>query len=648
MKLLFSLAFKNRKLLPYCFILVISMCLLTVATQSEIVTIGLLTKKGPGFFELFGPEKEGTIQDVSAVSKAELLERFEEIDQTGSGVITKEEVSHYLDEHKKLSLVDYAMLAVSRYLPITEHPEYLAIVVLLVALFNAAAMFTYRLTSKLISINVSQDLRQRYFEHIQTLELRFYQDHNIGSLSSRVVSDALSIADGVNATLANYLQTPFTILSTLILCFLMSWKLTLFIFIGLPLIAYPIVLIARHVKRIAKLLQKNQESFASVLIDYLGGIQTVKMFGMEEFSLKKYSEENQRMAFLEKKSAKYDVSSRPIVHTIGMSMLSIALIFGLYFIGMSVPEVLVYAGLLYIFYEPIKKFAETNAIIQRGAAAAERMEEVMQVSPTILDREDADELQFQKAIELKDVSFRYGDEWVLKGINLSVEKGQTVAFVGPTGSGKSTLIQLIARLYDIQKGEIFIDGKSIENYTINSLRKNFSFVPQKPFLFLGSIRENICFGKELSNEELQTAARQAHALEFIDLLPEKFETSLAEMGKNLSGGQQQRIAIARALAHKAPILILDEATSSLDSISEQHIKTAIRDLKGSMTQIIIAHRLTTIADADKIVYLDRGQVLHQGTLEEMIEECPPFKAMWEAMLKSDDEEVREPELTHAH
>lgn len=390
--------------------------------------------------------------------------------------------------------------------------------------------------------------------------------------------------------------------------------------------------LAHHVKRISKQIQKNQETFASVLIDFLAGIQTVKIFAMEEFSLKKYRDQNAKMAALEQKSARYDLSSRPIVHTIGMSFLATSLLYGLYVLQMNVSEVLVFCGFLYVFYEPIKKFAEENTHIQKGIVAAERMQEVFSLKPLIQDRPDALPLEtLNEAIEFHDVWFRYDDQWILKGLNFKIRKGETVALVGPTGAGKSTIVQLLPRLYDIQQGEIRIDGRPLGLYTQKSLREKMAFVPQKPFLFLDTIAENIAFGRPFSAADVQEAARQAKADEFICHLPQGYETELLESGKNLSGGQQQRLAIARALIKKAPILILDEATSALDAISENHIKQALKQLKGQMTQIIIAHRLSTIEDADRIIYLDKGEKLAEGSKDELLKSCPPFREMWEIM-----------------
>lgn len=634
MKLLFRLAFaKNRNLHLIIFTL-IAMCLFTIGTQAEIVTIGVLTNKGPGFFQMLNPLGGDESQKITHEQYETL---WNNLDENQKGYIDRQDTNRYLSVVKSPGIVDQATRFLNKIFPITGNPQYLALLVVFVAIFNAASMFCHRITTKIVAIRVSRNLRQDFFEHIQSLPMSFYQDYNIGSLSARVVADAGAIADGVNASLINYLQTPFTIFTALFLCFVASWKLTLMIFLGFPLIVTPIVYIAKHIKRISKKLQKNQEGFSSVLIDYLSGIQTIKVFGREKFSLEKYRQQNDKMAHLEQKSAKYDSASRPVVHTIGMSFLAGALIVGLYIFNMSVPEVIVYCGLLYVFYEPIKKFAETNALIQRGAAAAERMYEVMQIKPQIEDAPDAHHLSgFEHSLEFRNVSFRYGNEWVLQDLSFTVEKGQTVALVGPTGAGKSTIVNLIPRLYDVQEGDILIDGRSIKECTQKSLRSLMSFVPQKPFLFLDTVASNITFGEPAPLEEIKAVAKRAHADEFIENLPEGYNTLLAETGKNLSGGQQQRLAIARALMKKAPILIMDEATSSLDAVSENIIKTAIGELHGRMTQIIIAHRLSTVEHADKIIYLNKGRKVAEGTREELLKTCPPFKLMWDMLHRSEE------------
>ncbi|CAM0117074.1 ABC transporter ATP-binding protein [Rhabdochlamydiaceae symbiont of Dictyostelium giganteum] len=510
-------------------------------------------------------------------------------------------------------------------------------VLLGVALFKALALFWSRYMTQIMAIRISRDLRLQYFEHIQTLPMSFYQKHNIGSLSSRVVGDANQIALSINSFLTNYLHAPFTVLITLITCFISSWQLSLIVFLGVPLIAFPIVTLAKRVRKVSKLLQSNQEKFASVLIDFLAGIQTVKIFAMESFSFKKYEEQNDRMAMLESKNAKYALLTRPILHFITTICLASVVLFGLLVLGISVSQLVIFCGFLQLSYETLKKFGDENANMQRGIAAAERMFEVLHLRPEIEDAPHAIMLtEFKDKIEFHHVGFRYAEKWILKDLSFTVKKGETVAIVGPTGSGKSTIVQLIPRLYEVQEGNITIDGKPLSAYTQKSIREQIGFVPQKPFLFSDTISANISFGKPFSEKEIKQAAIKAHADEFITKLSSGYESLVAESGQNLSGGQQQRLAIARALVKKAPILVLDEATSSLDVLSEHKIKAAIQDLHGEVTQIIIAHRLGTIQHADRIIFLDQGVKLAEGTKEELLKSCEPFRLMWDMLSHKEE------------
>ena len=635
MKDLFKTAFAKPQYVILLVITLIASLLFTVAGQLEMFSLGVVTKKGPDFFELFAPLKNNELTPDNKVSKELLDARWKAIDSQNTGTITPADTDAFVAAHKKAGIVTSGMNYINKLIPIETSISWLVVALIFVALFKAITLFSYRFGAKILSIRISRDLRQNYFEHLQALPVSFYQDHNIGSLSSRVVNDANMIADSINSMLVNYLQTPFAFVTTLILCFMVSWQLSIAVFFGFPLLIIPIVFLAHRIRKISRQIQKKQETFASVLIEFLSGIQTIKIFAMEEFSLRKYTEQNDQMALLERKSARYDLSSRPILHTIGIFCLVTALLFGLYGLLLPLHEVLFYCALLSCVYEPIKKFAEENGRIQRGIAASERMYEVLSVTPHINDVDGAIELKgLQGTIEFDNVYFGYGSDMVLKGLSFKAKKGEKVAIVGPTGAGKSTIVALLPRLYEVQKGQISIDGKPLAAYTQKSLRDQIAFVPQKPFLFFDTVAENISFGRPYSREDIQMAARQAHADEFISKLEKGYDTVLAEAGKSLSGGQQQRLAIARALVKKAPILIMDEATSSLDAVSEEHIKQALRGLKGVITQIIIAHRLSTIEDADRIIYLDKGIKIAEGTKDELLAICPPFKMMWDLLYHS--------------
>lgn len=499
-----------------------------------------------------------------------------------------------------------------------------------IAIYKATFLFLSRYLTQVLAIRVSKNLRERYFAHLQSLPMQFFHGHHIGSLASRVTGDSSQIALSINSLIRNCVTTPFQLITTIGICVYLSWKLTFVLVIGLPLVLIPLNLLTKKVKSTMRLLQKDQESFSSLLLDFLSGIQTIKIFSMELFSFKKYQHQNDKMASLEKKTAKYDLMTRPILHTVTTLCLASVILVGLHVFQMSIPDLIAFCGLLHVTYDPIKKFAEENASIQKGVVAAERMNDILSLKPLIEDAKEALTLtNFNDSIEFIDVWFRYEEGWIIKDLSFKVKKGETIAIVGATGSGKSTILQLIPRLYDVEKGIILIDGIPLTKIAQQSIRNLIAFVSQKPFLFYDTIEGNINYGRPLEKEKIEQAAKRAYADEFIDKLSRGYQTHLSETGKNLSGGQQQRLAIARALAKEAPILILDEATSSLDSLSEERVKQAISDLHGEVTQIIVAHRLSTIEHADRIIFLEQGKKIAEGPHKFLYETCPQFRVMWD-------------------
>lgn len=601
MLLLFKAALRNKKHLSLLLISFVTLMFLSLANALEVSALGVL---------------------INADTLSQLM----------SGEKLSSPILDSIGSSSNSNPLQWLIGKVHNHLGHVSSLQVMIGILVSVAIFKAISLFWSRYMTQIMAIRVSRDLRMQYFEHIQALPMSFYQKHNIGSLSSRVVGDAGQIATSINSALTNYLHTPFTIILTLLFCFRISWQLSIVIFVGLPMIIIPIITLAKRVKRISRQLQSNQEKFAAVLIDFLAGIQTVKIFAMESFSFKKYKEQNDRMAILEGKTAKYGLLTRPILHLMTTLCLAGVVLFGLLTLKLTISQLIVFCGLLQMSYEAVKKFADENANIQRGVVAAERMYEVLNLKPEIEDRSNALVLSgFEDAIEFDRVWFRYQGEWILKDVSFTVKKGETVAIVGPTGAGKSTIVQLLPRLYEVQKGEIRFDGKPLAAYTQKSLRENMGFVSQKPFLFNDTIGANIAFGRNFSREKIIEAARRAHAEEFIIRQPKFYDTMVAEAGQNLSGGQQQRLAIARALVKNAPILVLDEATSSLDAVSENTIRQAIAELRGQITQIIIAHRLGTIDHADRIIYLDRGEKVAEGTKDELLKNCEPFRHMWEVL-----------------
>jgi len=629
MKLLLKVAFFTKR---HCILFLFSFITLfglTISNQLEMFALGIISDTGADFFTLFASKNAKGISNDS-ITLQEVEKKWDQIDQGKHGKITKKDVQHFMAKKRDTNLLKRVMYQIKDMFHLEQNLKALIVLLLCMTLNKAFFLFFSRYVTQKLSICICHDLRQRYFHHLQQQSMSFFKKYNVGTLSSRILNDVHQIANSINFCIINYFQTPFTLLSTFLFCVYMSWKLSLMVFLGLPLICIPVMLIARKVKRIAFQLQRNQEDFFSVFIDFLTGIQTIKIFAMETFSYKKYKKQNDKIAKLETKTAKYDFLIRPILHTVVTLCFVFIIVIGLYMLEMRLSELLVFIGLLHLCYDPMKKFLEGVSEIQKGVVAVERMHEVINLKTQIVDHPLAIHLRkFKHSIEFKNVWFRYEDQWVLQDLSFTINKGETVAFVGKTGVGKSTIVQLIPRLYDIQKGKVLIDGRAVQEYTQKSLREQIGFVAQKPFLFYDTIAANIAYGKPFSRDAIMQAAKKAYAHEFIEHLPEKYDTILAEMGKNFSGGQQQRIAIARALVKNAPILILDEATSSLDAISEHNIKMAIKALYGEVTQILIAHRLSTIAYADRIIYLEKGIKVAEGTREELLATCPSFRLLWD-------------------
>ena len=633
MKLLLLTALRNTRHFLLGLFTLATLCVLSIVDKLEILSFGVIVNNGADFFSLF--RSDNSTQTNDQIALQDVLDKWKEIDIKNTGVISKSDTTRYLSEKKNTKFFQKYFFKICTKLDFENHLQRLILVLIFVAIFKAIFLFTSRYATQMLSICLSRDLRQQYFEHIQLLPMSFFQEHNLGSLTSRAVSDASQIASSLNSCLINYLEAPFTIVSSFLLCIFISWKLSFMIFICIPLIVLPVVFLTKRIKRVSRQILKNQESFTSILIDFLSGIQTIKIFAMEGFSLNKFREKNQCMARLEGKSAKYCLLTRPILHMITTACLVFIVMIGLNFLQLDIAQLLMFAAMLHNFYEPLKKFSEENTNIQKGVVAAERMFEVLKIQPPSFYLKEKKHIKnFQHSLEFRNVSFKYQDQWVLRDLSFYLKKGQTLAIVGPTGAGKSTIVQLLPRLYEIQEGDILIDGVSIHQYTKSSLRELISFVPQKPFLFYDTVAENIAFGRDFTKKQIVQAAKKAHAHEFIIQLPEQYETLLAETGKSLSGGQQQRLAIARALIKQAPILIMDEATSALDAISEYHIKKILKETSHSITQILIAHRLSTIEHADIIVYLHAGKKIAEGSLEQLLQTSPDFRRMWDVFHQS--------------
>lgn len=632
MRELFRLALGRTAYKRLMAVILCCMLFMVLASRAEIFAIRILSDSGPSFFQLFGEDSHFT----ESVSFDSVKNKW--VDYTGGldKPMTKEAQSAAI-QGKDSDLIGKAVIWVDRNLQLRSNLWNLAYLLLGIALMRCVSTFGFGYLRGVLSVRVARDLRLRYFEHIQKMPMHFYHRYNIGALSTRVVTDAQVVADGLFIILNLFLQAPLMIGASFVLCLMTSWRLTAILFLGFPLVVVPLALLAQQVRKVARRMQKNQESFASVLIDFISGIQTIKIFAIEGYSLDKYKEQNDYMAFLGQRNALYSQSVSPLMHFVGTILLCTIVVYAAAVEQMSFGAILFYCGILLSFYEPVRKYSEQIAEMQKAIVAAERMNEVLKQDASIQDKEGAKELKSERmSVAFKNVSFSYDEkDYVLHDLSFTAEPGQKIALVGPTGAGKSTVAQLLCRLYEVQKGEIAINGTPLDGYTQQSLREAIAFVPQKPFLFFDTIAQNIAFGGLHTKEEIIEAAKRAHAHEFITELPDGYDHVLAQGQHTLSGGQAQRLAIARALLKRSSLLVMDEATSALDTVSEDKIKQAISKLRGGVTQIIIAHRLSTIEDADKIIYIEKGRKLAEGTKDELLLSCPGFKLMWDMMHKKD-------------
>lgn len=582
MKILFLALLRVRSHVSLFVCSLFALAGLTVFNQMEVIAFGAIAKSG----DLIN-ESGGKIGQILAMIK------------------------HYLD-------VDVNSFAT------------LAILFAIVGLFKAAFLFTSKYVTKILAVRICRDLRNQCFSHLQKLPLSFFLNYDRGKLSSRVITDANQIALSFNSFVTNYIHMPFIVLTTMGICLSLSWKLTLVLGLGVPLVIVPLKYITQKIRKISFQMQKRQDSFTSVIIDHLSGIFTIKLYQLEKYSVDKYTKENAKMASFDEKVQKYDVMARPITHFFMTMLFVVILYIGMHIFKMNFSDLLIYCGVLHMIYGPFKQFSLENGNVQKGVVAATRLFEILN-SEVEEKSNSTEEIQdFNTKIEFDGVTFGYRDEKVLKDISFSLDKGDVLAVVGATGSGKSTLLKLFSALYPHQEGSVYIDGICTKKSSLNSLRKNFGWVSQEPFFFNDTIMSNLIFDVEVSKEEVIEACKKACIHDFVVSLQDGYDTVVLEMGKNLSGGQKQRLAIARALLRKSPILLLDEATSSLDATSEKLVSKALSKVKGEITQVIVAHRLSTITHADKVLFLDRGEITCFGSLEEVKNSSEKFKAMWDA------------------
>jgi subfamily B ATP-binding cassette protein MsbA len=470
-------------------------------------------------------------------------------------------------------------------------------------------------------------LRNDVYEKILALPIGYFTEQRKGDLISRMTNDIYEIESSVVSTLEGLIKDPLTIIGYLAYMIYLSPWLSLFLLILLPVTGFLIGRISRTLKRQSKDASEKLGESLSVLDETLGGIRIIKGFGAESLLKKKFIRINDTLFHIRNKmNFRRDLAS-PLTETLGIAILAIVLYFGGMLVlknhgqGFSGGDLITYIGVFGLLINPAKNLSTSLFNMQRGAAAIDRVESLLKAPVNIKDDPNAKKLQvFKDKIEFKGVNFSYEDTAILKDIDLTIEKGKTIALVGSSGAGKSTLADLVPRFHDVISGKLLIDGVDIRDYSLRTVREQMSIVTQEPILFNDTIAANIALGKpDATQEEIVRAAEIANAHNFIMAKEDGYNTNIGDRGSKLSGGERQRLTIARAVLKNPPILILDEATSSLDTESERLVQDAINKMMEHRTSIVIAHRLSTIRHADEIIVLQKGHIVERGTHEELMQ-----------------------------
>ncbi len=467
-------------------------------------------------------------------------------------------------------------------------------------------------------MSIVTDLQQQLYDHIQDMPLYFFDRTSTGTLMSRIINDVNEIQGAVSKALTGLIRDSFSVVGLIFVVFYQDWKLATLAIVVLPVAFYPVFTFGSKLRRLAVSRQEAIGGLTVILHEAIAGARIVKAFGMEDYEKNRFYRQNQQALGYNLKSLWIDALSSPLMEFIGAVGIAAIVGYGGYQViqGASTPGTFFsFLGGILMLYKPVKSLSKVNSLIQKGIASMQRVYAVLDEKGDLREAPDALELpQIRREIRFKDVSFAYDDRTVLHNIDLTVRAGEVIALVGSSGSGKTTLINLIPRFYDVTSGSIEVDGVDIRNATFRSLRNQISIVTQQSYLFNDTVRNNIAYGNQAkSMEDIVAAAKAAYAYDFIMQLPKGFDTVIGEQGVRLSGGQRQRICIARALLKDTPILILDEATSSLDSESELEVQRALENLMQGRTTFVIAHRLSTIQFADRILVISNGGIAEEGS-----------------------------------
>ncbi|MCM4168254.1 Putative multidrug export ATP-binding/permease protein [Arenibacter antarcticus] len=503
------------------------------------------------------------------------------------------------------------------------------ILFLLKNFFNYLAMYFITFLRN----GVLKDIRNSMYQKIVSLPISFYSEKRKGDVIARITSDVLEIQHSFLSVLELIVREPLTILFTILIMFGISTELTLFVFIFIPIAGMIISRIGKSLKKKSDRVQKEQGEFLSIVEETLGGLRVIKAFNAESRFYKTFSTSTLRFFDFSNKLLNRQNLASPTGEFLGILVIGVLLWFGGKMVlidkTLDASSFIAYMGLAYNILTPAKSISKASFGVKKGNAAAERVLEILETENPIVEKTNAiSKENFETGITIKDISFKYEDEYVLKHFNLVVPKGHTVALVGQSGSGKSTIANLVTRFYDVNEGVIQIDGTDIKDFTKKSLRNLIGLVTQDSILFNDTVKNNIGLGKEnATEEEIIEAAKIANAHDFIVELPNGYNTNIGDSGNKLSGGQKQRLSIARAVLKNPPIMILDEATSALDTESERLVQDALEKMMQNRTSIVIAHRLSTIQNADTIVVLQKGEIVEHGSHTELLSANGVYKKL---------------------
>jgi subfamily B ATP-binding cassette protein MsbA len=528
----------------------------------------------------------------------------------------------------------------------------LPLAIILVYLFKGAAYFAQAYLMNYVGHSIIKQLRDDLYTHLQIMPLSFFHKHDTGPLMARIINDVNLVKSMVSDAVTAALKHCFTILCLLFVIFYRDWLLALIAVTVLPVAVIPIVKFGRRARKWSTRTQEAVADMSTLLHETITGNRIVKAFGMETYENKRFFDKTDHLFRYEMKTIKVKAMSSPVMELLGGVGITAIIWYGGYKVieGISTPGTFFsFMTALIMLYEPIKKISKLNNVAQEGLAAAVRVYDILDSDSDIVDRDDAVKIDLggDYSVVFGNVSFKYEDQMVLKNINLHVRKGEIVALVGMSGGGKTTLVNLIPRFYDVTEGAILLKGHDLRHVTIESLRKQIGIVTQDPLLFNDTIRNNIAYGNlDASESGIIEAAKAAHAYDFIRSFSQQFDTVVGERGVRLSGGEKQRICVARALLKNAPILILDEATSSLDTESELAVQRALDNLMRGRTTFVIAHRLSTIRHADRILVMVDGRIVEEGRHEELLAHKGEYCRLYE--MQFEDNQKQEPDLCQGH